>query len=527
MAEEEKTRQEQIHDKGFGMEYNAIKVQNKKLEDVVLDLNILDRQIKNYYSKQDVLDALAKKDVKALRVISNYFYRTDGIYKRTCDYFATMYRYDWYIVPETFNESFKNEKILSTFVQALSYLDASYVKKVCADWALKVIVDGAFYGYLIEGGDGVIVQELPIDYCRTRYSVGNLPAVEFNMRFFDQKFPDTQYRLKVLKMWPKEFQQGYILYKEGKLPADTVRDSAGWYLLEPNNTLKFTMSEACGGDIPIFANAIPYLFDLSAAQELDRSKMMQKLLKIIIQKLPRDKNGDLIFDIDEAADIHQNAVRMLKNTIGIDVLTTFADIESIDLSDSTTSTSTDELEKVERTVYNAMGVSRNLFNTDGNIALEKSILNDEGTVRTLVLQFTILFDRLIKTKFAKKGKYSFRFYMLETTQYNYKDISKMYKEQVQIGYSKMLPQIALGHSQSSIINTAYFENDILKLTEIMIPPLMSSTMSSSDILGTNAQSGTSNQQKTVDTSSESKAGRPEKEDGQKSEKTLQNEESKS
>lgn len=287
------------------------------------------------------------------------------------------------------------------------------------------------------------------------------------------------------------------------------------------------MSEACGGDIPIFANAIPYIFDLSAAQELDRSKMMQKLLKIIIQKLPRDKNGDLIFDIDEAADIHQNAVRMLKNTIGVDVLTTFADIESIDLSDSTTSTSTDELEKVERTVYNAMGVSRNLFNTDGNIALEKSILNDEGTVRTLVLQFTILFDRLIKAKFAKKGKYSFRFYMLETTQYNYKDISKMYKEQVQIGYSKMLPQIALGHSQSSIINTAYFENDILKLTEIMIPPLMSSTMSSSDILGTNAQSGTSNQQKTVDTSSESKAGRPEKEDGQKSEKTLQNEESKS
>jgi len=47
----------------------------------------------------------------------------------------------------------------------------------------------------------------------------------------------------------------------------------------------------------------------------------------------------------------------------------------------------------------------------------------------------------------------------------------------------MLPQIALGHSQSSIINTAYFENEVLNLTEIMIPPLMSSTLSSSDILG--------------------------------------------
>jgi hypothetical protein len=35
----------------------------------------------------------------------------------------------------------------------------------------------------------------------------------------------------------------------------------------------------------------------------------------------------------------------------------------------------------------------------------------------------------------------------------------------------MLPQIALGHSQSSIIHTAFFENEILHLSEIMVPPL--------------------------------------------------------
>jgi hypothetical protein len=47
----------------------------------------------------------------------------------------------------------------------------------------------------------------------------------------------------------------------------------------------------------------------------------------------------------------------------------------------------------------------------------------------------------------------------------------------------MLPQIALGHSQSFILNSCKFENEILKLHEIMIPPLMSSTMSSEDVLG--------------------------------------------
>ncbi len=252
---------------------------------------------------------------------------------------------------------------------------------------------------------------------------------------------------------------------------------------------------------------------------------MQKLLKIIVQKLPLDKNGDLIFDVDEARDIHENAVDMLRNAIGVDVITTFADVDSIDISDKTTSTSTDDLERVERTAYNSMGISKNLFNTDGNLSLEKSILNDEGTMRSLLLQFAIFFDKITQSKSTNRKKYNFRLYMLETTQYNYKDLSKMYKEQVQLGYSKMLPQIALGHSQSSIINTAYFENEILHLSEIMIPPLMSSTLSSEDILGKKEQSGNNNSQETVDGATSKESGRPEKPDDQKSEKTIQNKES--
>ena len=39
--------------------------------------------------------------------------------------------------------------------------------------------------------------------------------------------------------------------------------------------------------------------------------MAQKLVKIIIQQMPLDKNGDLVFDVDEAR-AHNNAVRMLR-----------------------------------------------------------------------------------------------------------------------------------------------------------------------------------------------------------------------
>ena len=161
------------------------------------------------------------------------------------------------------------------------------------------------------------------------------------------------------------------------------------------------------------------------------------------------------------------------------------------------------------------------FNADGNIALASSILNDEGAMRNLLLQFAIFFDKLTQAKSPNKKKYNFRLYMLETTQYNYKELSKLYKEQVQIGYSKMLPQIALGHSQSSILNTVHFENEVLHLSEIMIPPLMSSTLNGEDILGNKGKSNTANNQKT----SEAKSGRPEKADDQKSDKTIQNRES--
>ena len=84
-----------------------------------------------------------------------------------------------------------------------------------------------------------------------------------------------------------------------------------------------------------------------------------------------------------------------------------------------TTATQDDLSKIERTVYNNLGISRNLFNTDGNLSLEKSILNDESTARNLLLQFNVLFDRILKKRNVNSKKYNFKIYFLETTQYNY------------------------------------------------------------------------------------------------------------
>ena len=506
------------------VDFSKIKVGIKTLDDAIVNLGDLKKADKRLASKQTVLDAIHNGDFETMREISNFFFKTSGIYSRLCKYMANLYRYDWMVTPYINSDSVKAEKISEGFYKVLTYLDNFEIKKFLGDTALKVVRNGAYYGYLVPQADRTVIQELPVKYCRSRFSVNGRPVVEFNMKYFDDAFRDTTQRMKILNVFPKEFRKGYIAYKEGRLQPDFLGDTAGWYLLEPENTIKFNLS---GEDYPAFISVIPALIDLDEAQALDRKKMQQKLLKIIIQKMPIDKNGDLIFDVDEARELHNNAVRMLGKAIGIDVLTTFADVEVADMADKNTTTTVDELTKVERTVYNEAGVSQMQFNTDGNIALEKSILNDEASMYNLILQFESFLNYLIRGFNKSPKKLLYRVQILTTTIYNYKEMAKLYKEQTQLGYSKMLPQIALGQSQSSILANAYFENDVLDLINVFIPPLMSSTMNS-EVLnkgnggGDNKSSGGNQKAPSAD---KEQAGRKEKANDEKSEKTIANRES--
>ena len=68
-------------------------------------------------------------------------------------------------------------------------------------------------------------------------------------------------------------------------------------------------------------------------------------------------------------------------------------------------------------------------------------------------------------------------------------MAKLYKEQASMGYSKMLPQVALGQTQSSVLANAYFENDVLDLVRVFIPPLTSNTMNAEALQNRHLTSG--------------------------------------
>lgn len=524
------------------IDFSKIRVGLKTLQDATIDIGSYRRINPRCGDKDFVLTAINNGNIDAMREISNFFYKTSGIYNRMCRYMAYIYRYDWMITPvvnrglsvvpkadKDLTETNKN-KALEDFFKILKTFDEFNVKKFCGDVALKVIRNGCYYGYLIPTTNGKIsVQELPPRYCRTRFCINEQPVVQFNMSFFDDFYLTVEQRTKVLNLFPDEFKKGYRAYKQGKLNGrDFPGDTSGWYTLDPNSTIKFNIN---GDDYPLFIAAIPTLIDLDIARDLDQKRIAQKLLRIIIQKMPLDKNGDSVFDIDEAKELHNNAVKMLKKSIGTDVLTTFADVDVADMSDKSNTTQSDDVNRVKMSVFDEFGTSVDNFNSTSNAALKYSDLNDASNMYNLLQQFEGFLNRLLKPYNTNSKRVYYTAQILETTNSNYQDMAKLYREQTQLGFSKMLPQIALGQSESSILATAYWENEILNLIEVFVPPISSATMNADTLQALTGKSADNNAAAAGQSSgssqiqSDSKAGRPEKADEDKSDKTIANRES--
>lgn len=486
--------------------YNKIKVGSKTLrDDAFLNVDAVTALRSNRPVTKDMVKrAINQKDLRQLRAISSYFYDKSGIYERLVKYMAHFFRYDFFVTPVQYDKDVPEAKVIDGWYRACLYLENSKPKRHLADIAVKVVRQGCFYGYRLVQSDREFLQELPVDYCRSRYDYNGKPAVEFNVKYFDEAFSDNEYRLRVVRMFPKEIQSAYVAYKKGKLPQDFNGDDQGWVLLDPTKTVKFNVD---GSDIPMFVNVIPHLLDLEQAQDIDLRKMLQQILKIIVQKFPLDKNYDPVFELDDMQQFHNMAVDMLGDAVGIDVLTTLADVNVADMSDKGNVSSVDQLEKVERTVYNEAGVSQMQFNSEGSVALERSIANDEGSLAGLVAQFEEYLEDMIAplNKYIKR-KLVYRVNLLPTTVYNYKDMASAYREQTMLGYSKLMSQVALGMPQTVVLSAARFENNMLKLDSVFVPSQMSSTISAKSEAEALSDSG----------------GRPELDVTEKSEKRVEN-----
>lgn len=447
---------------------------------------------------------LEDKNLKELRKISKNFYTSNTMYLRLCDYLSNIYCYYWMVNPKIKNYDIDNNELIEKWWEVLDYIEeinpeitGPYINK-------KVILEGACYIAIREQtikNSAFGIQYLPIEYCRTTKRYLDRDVVDFNVKYFDEAFSAKDKRDEALESFPPCITDKYKEWKSMK------KKSTGseWMTIDPDYAFRFTLRQ---DEVPYFIGIVLDILDAQDIKDITMFKLEQELSKILVQKFGINSEGNPIVDLDILKSFHRETSEMFKSVPGVDVVTTYADIDSVDLqSHASENTQYSPTSKIVDNVYDSAGVSKLLFNANNSSTMAKSIVNDESLTITLLRQFNSFLNVRLKANF-KKGKVwktiDFNATLLEVTAYNKSDMIKIYKEQTSLGFSKFLPAIATGQKQSSIMSNLYFENEVLNIGSLLRPPATSNTASSSE------------------TSQE--VGRPTAEEGEVSDKTIQNRE---
>lgn len=468
------------------------------------------------FTLEEINHIIRSGDLEAYRQLSLYYYRTNGDYRNNIDFLASLPLYDTFVVPILQSDTGSRAQIIKKFDEACEFIEKLDIPNTFCHITKEWLKVGVYYGVLRKEGKEVIMQDLPLEYCRTRFKdFNNLNILEFNIQYFERIINDEM-REEVVKTFPEVVQQAWNEYKNKKLVFDP------WVLIPAE------IGGACFTFIddqsPLLIASIPQLKKLDDAIKREEKRDENELYKLLIQKMPIDKDNELIFPLEEVAEIHAAIANMLRGIDTVDVLTTFGETTLENLQDTSAATqSNDRIEKYRKNAYDFLGRSALIFNADGSSSLAYSIKKDESLMISYLNAYETWIKYQLNVHFARKGL-NFDFEILPTTVFNRQDIQQNYFRSAQYGYSKMFAGVAMGIKQRDQISLMDFENEFLKMSEKMIPLQSSYTTPGGTIA--NEEKSNSGGQKVVKTPQgdnlNNKGGRPELPDEQKSEKTQAN-----
>lgn len=448
------------------------------------------------YTEEEVKRIIESGSLAEQQRLSRNYFNKDGYYKQLVLYYSTLLKYVGLLIPNpTAGKNLSTSHIQKRYFQAMDYADKMNLQTIFVEWAQKALVDGCFYG-VISKVDKLhfAVLTLPAAYCQTRFKdIAGNDLIEFDLSYFNT-ITDESNKKAALAAFPDFIVSAYRKWNKGKLPDK-------WVIIPAEMSVCFPFLDGR----PFFLNIIPSTIKYDQAVETEQEREQEEIKKILVQKIPHLSDGRLLFEPDEAEEMHRGAVGMVRKNTNTTVLTTYADVEAISSRGSAENTSSTTLESMKQNIYSQAGVSGEIFAATGGNTTETSIKYDTAIMMYLANKFARFVTNVINDNFANSN-INFKYSILPITYQNEsKYIDSGYKLATS-GYSLIIPALAQGLSQKDLVNLKDLENDVLQLTDRLIPPKTSFT-GSEELEG--GEGG----------------GRPTKSIDQKKDQTIRNEES--
>lgn len=421
------------------------------------------------YTLKEIQDIIANGNLQQQQLLSRAFFERNSFYKRIILYYATLLKNVGVVIPNpSYGKSLSTKDIQKRYFQAIGYVDIMNLETILTEITLKVLVDGIYFGLIKQvDKNHFTIMDLPTQYCQTRFKTGDgRSIVEFDVTYFNTIY-EKKYRDRALKAYPSEVQKAYRRYQNGKLKEK-------WIFLDSSITFCFSFFNTFS---PLFLGIIPSIVDYEDAVDNEKERDLEEIRKILVQHIPHLNDGTLLFEPEEAAVMHKGSVNMLKGNKNISVLTTYADADAI-VSKTSSDTATNNLQKMLTNVYANTGVSTEVFNSTSSLTMSYSIKNDIALMMVLGNKYSIFVAAILNRVFGNQNV-QFMYKLLPVSIYTENEYTDEMFKLAQSGYSFIMPAVAMGISQRSLMNIKELENDILKLSEVLIPLASSYTQSGS------------------------------------------------
>lgn len=421
--------------------------------------------------------------------VSETLVSTNGIYADIIQYYTNLPLYRYTVVPgqiKKLRDTGAEEKYAAVYEKMISIVDGISIEVTFPKILQTGLIYGIIYLYVDKDQSSETVETfmLPHSYCKKGFATNyGTDTVNFDFKFFDDLLTKIT-SAQGLKLTPDDlfelFPAALIAqYKKYLKDPSQLR----WQELDPKFSTAISFSP---NSMPPKLYANFGLIDYELVKVNENMRSSNELEKILVHEIPHTADGNLMFDMEEAFEIHDSMAKALRGIKGLKFLTTFGATELLELQPERTKENK-AVQQAYKNIFNTAGINPEIFAGETPDAIKYSIQKDAAYVFKQ-LNIIVNFYNLAVNNLYNFNPYQARINLLPISVYDEIEKVEMYINNANFGIGKLEAVVATGIKQKDISDKHNLEK-YLNLDSILVPLQSAYTSTPEDVPSKESESG--------------------------------------